>query len=444
MGQQKTAKVLLADAQDLNQLSQDTTEGAEEARNLGTGLLGSEEQLAADFAEKNVDEFAEYSSRYEIDPMTTAALGGHGWKASRGTLKELVIDSDQYAALETARQALKGINKTEDPEGWTAAKEELLSAKEAYGVEKQRLKGLGVRGYMTDIQGQANDLLAQAEELARGGDSEGADALRKEAQDLIDQMAVRGLKGGFMQTALTLSGLDSEELITRELASPMGQTAGQIVKEGSEILDRDSETSRAYRDSLTQGAERAISAQARGLARNQRDMSLGAGGARQLGAERSFSQRAAETIAGKRAAVHTAAAASYENYRMQLSQDSVAFGRAWMDGASGVRDSFNASMNALRTGGVNLNLQSASQMFQWGQLAFEKRQADRAQSMAIIGMIVGSAMGMIAPMSGAAESVGSSIGSWVSSSGGSAGGAALSTTAGGKAQQAATSAGAFF
>jgi hypothetical protein len=307
----------------------------------------------------------------EIDEDVIAAVGGDRW--GRGQKVTYGLLNKQL------RKSFEQEDGSFDKEGYTDA--------------SRHMRDLGPAGYMREQADKANDLLQQAEDAARAGDMDLANDLRAQGMALNDDMAIgNDQKGSFLKGSMSLGEITQEQKLQSAMGGPMGQTAGMVVKEGREILDRDSETSRAMRKSLTEGSERAIAAGSRQSQRQSRNQRAGAGGARMMGAERAFADQQSNSAAFALAQVHTQAAATYESQRTELAKNSVKFGMDFISNAAGVRDQFTQSMNAVRGLDVNQANAAAGRQVQWGEQGMQAQAKKDAKKAAVQGKITGAVM----------------------------------------------------
>ncbi len=285
-------------------------------------------------------------------------------------------------------------------------------------AESQRVQKIGMQGYLQEQMGKGNELLDQAEEAARQGNPEEASRLRSEAETMMESSKFGGFHSAELNRAWGLAAVD-EGLAARErMASPMAQTAGQIVKEGREILDPESATSQRFMRSLTEGGERAIAASSRGMERQARTAALGAGGARRFGAEQAIAQRGQEQLATQRAQLHTQAGAAYEQYRTDFAKDAVRFGQEFVSGSI-VRDQHTQMMANLKMASAQATMQRAQSTMAYDAARQARRGASKAARTAMLSTAIGAAGTLIGAVAGGP--IGAAIGGKI---GGMAGGAA--------------------
>lgn len=264
--------------------------------------------------------------------------------------------------------------------------------------------------YAGSVVQEANSLMEQAQSAAQSGDFTQAQALREQAQGMIDT-GLRGL-GGLSASAVTFA--ENEEYAARaQLSSPMAQTVGEVVFQGREFLDPESDTSQRFRRSLTEEAERAITTETRQAARSMRDLSLGRGAARSAMAERAFAERTAEDAARARADVYSQASQFFETYSRDFAINSVGFAQAYLQNQAGIRDSFVSSITSLQTqassfatGLAQLHAQFAAEDAAADAARKDyQRQALMAVGSIVLGAITGGIAGFLLPGITAAEGV---------------------------------------
>lgn len=333
--------------------AQAQTTASEQQRRFGEMYLGSEGQAAgADAYDPSVIPFTQ---RYSFDEATISSLGGSQWGPDNIMQRGLWDDGQGYFAAHQAGEA-----------------------------------GAGVQGYAQYTQERANTMLDDAQKAAEAGDMEKANALKAEAQALVSGStpARTGPESASFTGAFYLK--DNPDYVAKaQLSGPMAQTAGTIVKEGREILDRNSETSKAFRSSLTRGANLKLAAGMRGTQRAMRQMGAAGGGAYNPGQAAAQGASLVRDMSAQLAQVEAAAGQAYEQYRTQAAQNSVDFGMSFLDRQAGVRDEFNTMNNQLLMHQSDIMMQAAQLSMQFSQLADQRAQASKSRTDAFIGLGVG-------------------------------------------------------
>ena len=295
--------------------------------------------------------------------------------------------------------------------------------------------GGGILGYTRATVEDANAMLDQAEEAARSGDFETAQELKGQANELIERNRLSGVAGANYSDAITLDyqpGTSTDSLA----ASPQGQLVGQQVRQARGYLDRDSEETRAFRESLTGGplatieadrvkAERTIVAQHRENVRAIRDLGAARGAGRSRMEEASLEARTGEAAALNIANVRLDASARatevqfeaskfYETYKDQYAKEVTILADEWMKGQPGIRDEYQNRNLALAQSAADVNVAIAGQKTQaWLQLQAED-QAEDAQwrqnitsiAAAAGGIVLGGGLGAIGALAAGASASG--------------------------------------
>jgi hypothetical protein len=232
-------------------------------------------------------------------------------------------------------------------------------------------------GQVTEV----NALYQQAYDAAKSGDYTAADALQKQADDMAagfglnENFSSQGLRSG-AGGAITFSKgqkfdplFDTEAAAGAALASPGAMLVGGVVSKAREMMDPNSAEAMRFKDSLTSGAltaveqgrqqaVRALGAQERTGARQQRDMMMGTGAAGQTAKMAAVGARNAERFAtmradveggaaAQRAQIHGDASKMYESFRYDLANNATSLAAAWVNNESGVRDNFRQTQNSL-------------------------------------------------------------------------------------------------
>ncbi|MGH9669024.1 MAG: hypothetical protein ACRD3A_02800 [Terriglobales bacterium] len=226
-------------------------------------------------------------------------------------------------------------------------------------------------GQIVEVQ----DLFKAANDAAKAGDFDAADAKHAEAlakigeYGLNEQFDPQGLKGDAAGLKFGVGEVydpmaDVGGQAQSALGSPTGMLVGNVVNNARQMMDPNSAESLRFKDALTSGAIaaveasrtnalRAMATEERGAARSMRDSLLQQGGATQSAKMASLASRAAERFAAGRAGLETQvgaqraqiygdAAKVYESFKYDLAQNASALASAWVNDQSGVRDSFRA------------------------------------------------------------------------------------------------------
>jgi hypothetical protein len=276
-------------------------------------------------------------------------------------------------------------------------------SKDDYKAEAGRIKELGYKGYMEEQQGKANDLLQEAQDLAASGDMAGAEALKAEANAMVSGM----MSGKNAAIGMGLDEGDPTAKMNEVLSGPMAQTAGKLVREGQEMLDRDSDTSKAYRRSLTEGGERSIAMGDRARQRGARDASLAAGGARNFAQEQGAREEASRGSAYAMAQLHTNAAAQYESHRTQFAADTVKFGMDFINNVGPARKDFADSIARIKGEQASAFGQQTGQLIQLKAMDDAQAAQKRAQTMSMVKGVAMLALGAATGGVGAVAAAGS-------------------------------------
>lgn len=226
-----------------------------------------------------------------------------------------------------------------------------------------------------EMIGKATEWRQEAEQLARSGDRAGAEALLDKANAVAEELK-SATQGRGSSVYLEGSSQTAEERAAIGLDSPMARAAGQIAKEGREFLDRDSETSRRFRENLTRGAEETLQRGAartkREAAREVRDLGRSQGGLRNVAREQAVTQAFEERLegdtAGRIAAMDQQADQYFESVRTSMARDAIGYARAFIEGSPEVRDTYVQNMAQMKFQAAGISMQFA-QMAQQAEMA---------------------------------------------------------------------------
>jgi hypothetical protein len=359
-----------ADVQrDLSQAEQ-RRQTAEEERTFLESYLGREDQIAGTGEFADIDPQAHpYTKRYQLDE-TYAASAIHAAANVRGN----------YSAYT-------------GPYGGQAART-------AAGLETGDM--LGMWRYTGQ---QANDLMQQAEDLARSGDIAGAKALSDQAKSIIGQ--------GGMTVSKGFQLLDDPSSSARQRAgSAQGQVVGSLLRDARGFADERSQVSRDFKRGLTEGAERSIATESRAAQRNIRDVGLSRGVAGGGYGQMAVAARSREHFAAQRAQVHTQASQFFQQYRHEFQGKAVQTAQNWIQNVGGIRDNFQGALDTLDLAAAHYNNEVAERRTEEYGMKY-------AEAAGGGGFDVGGALSGV--MSGA--SAGAAFGPWGALIGGVAGGA---------------------
>jgi hypothetical protein len=208
--------------------------------------------------------------------------------------------------------------------------------------------GRSISEMLGDNVNSANELMEQAQAAAESGDFDLANDLASQA----DAASKSGdaypiIDASVAQKAVTFGNRDVTAQADNILGSASGIGVGRMVRDASEMLDYDSETSQRFRSNLNVNSERAIAAQHRDARRSIRDAGLGAGGSRSAHAFAAISARSEERFATVRAQTLSDNARYFEEYSRAWAADAFGFAQDWLQGSAGFRDNFQASLDGL-------------------------------------------------------------------------------------------------
>lgn len=241
---------------------------------------------------------------------------------------------------------------------------------------------------MNQMQDWANSQMDQVRALEAEGRTEEAAALRENIDSEIQSI------GGDWAAAFNYRE-DPDKLAEFHARSQMGQIVDVQLQEGRAILDRDSEVSQAYRQSLTEGATRATAARERMALRSARDFGLSRGSATNPAAQAATARASAREFAFEFAQIEASAAQQYENYRVALGQNAVAFANQWIDQAAGIRDEFTEHKLALAQSAMQMYTAIAGQQTDAWSRAATIDQQQKVGRQEMIGTLVGAGVSLI-------------------------------------------------
>jgi len=245
----------------------------------------------------------------------------------------------------------------------------------------------------------ANDLLDRAQELARVGNTQGAEELRAQAEGAL-LAKLGGGAGAYGSLAKNLFSLQGNpELEARaQLSSPTARTVGGMVQTGQALTDPMSDESQrilaaiqgapvaaleqggaSAKEAIDLGLEsslRSLNSGARGIQRQVRDLGASRGGAARPFQEMALSGRMMEQIEGARAQAYTNAAQSkaeieanistqkaavlaesgkwFESFRQQYATNATALAQSFLQNQGGIREQFQGALDNLAALGAQL------------------------------------------------------------------------------------------
>lgn len=250
--------------------------------------------------------------------------------------------------------------------------------------------GVGVQDYWRGFETQANELMQRAEDAARAGNLEEADALKKQAQELIGGLDSRAQRGYNLVT-------DARTAALQKAGSAQGRIVGGLLKTARGFMDPESAESQGFRRSLTEGAERSIAAESRQAQRQIRDLGMVRGAGRSATAQQAIASRSAEEFAAQRAQVHTEANQFFQTFRLGFAKDAVQTAQDWVNNASGVRDAYNDRIANMK-GALSENSMKLADQF-WAKYGSDVAH-ERARKAGTFGKVMGG-VGMAASIIGA-------------------------------------------
>lgn len=300
------------------------TQDAIEARNRRESQLFHTEAMLGDAGDYNLTaEMLPYTQRLDVDTEVLASLGqgkarwGHDNRMTRnwGAAAEMVKDVTGNAS-------------------W------------------QQFSSVGEFGNF--VVSQYNGIMDEAEAMARAGDMEGAEAKRLEAEKWRGiNPSGQSVQGAAWSNAFEVVD-DPQARAEMAASSPMFKTASELVRQGREFLDPESETSQRYKRALTEPGMRALAMGERAAQRQSRDFALAQGGAMNPLARMQAGQTAERDFAAQRAQLLSNAALQYENFSRSFAADAVNFGQAFLQNQSGVREAFQGAQDALHVSTAGL------------------------------------------------------------------------------------------
>lgn len=274
--------------------------------------------------------------------------------------------------------------------------------------------GSQVPGWLTEGIAKANDLMDQAQAAARAGNLEQAAKLKTQAEEAWSA-GQAGSTSDEVINSMVRFVESPEQLAALRLSSPMGMTTGELVRQGREFLDPDSETSERFISSLRdpalaaldlseRTALRDIEAEQRGVSRSARDLALSRGSGRNPYAALQAETRARElfqtehaqvreTYGAAKANVEATAAQTFETFSRAFAMDATAFGQAWLEGDLAL--DFQGAVDNLRLASSEVLLATAQMNQQFAAMAEQASLARRQQWVDIAGAVAGIAAAAI-------------------------------------------------
>lgn len=330
---------------------------AEQTRSLLESYLGQEEQVAGtgQYGSYDRPELNPYTQRYQLD--------------------------QQYAQETISNVGRLRANRDPFTSGYD-----------------QFRGGIGALDYWRKFETEANELMQQAENAARAGNMEEADALKKQAQEMIGGLTAQAQRGYNLTT-------DARTAALQKAGSAQGRIVGGLLKTARGFMDPESSESQGFRRSLTEGAERSIAAESRQAQRQIRDLGMVRGAGRSATAQQAIAARSAEEFAAQRAQVHTEANQFFQTFRLGFAKDAVQTAQDWVNNASGVRDAYNDRVANMK-GALSENSMKLADQF-WAKYGADVAH-ERARKAGTFGKVMGG-IGMAAAIIGAPFTGGASL-----------------------------------
>lgn len=327
--------------------------------------------------------------------------------------------------------------------------------------------------------GIANRILGEAKDAYEAGDFELAESLYQDA--LNARLDPRGRQKGWRPFAdtspieaafgfSTPTSLESASL----LSTPSARTVGELVHQGEEFLDPESETSQRFKEALTEGgldaidaseqaalaqitaaeevARRNLAAERRGAGRLIDDIGASQGAARNLTAEAHVAARTAERFGAERANIALEAGAAraeavgeagvargeliaasdryFEEFSRSFAANTVAFAQAWAEGQPGVNEQFQNAMDNLTTAAATFANEAATRFADFYKFdeALDAQQDENMMGLitSAVGLVLGAGTSLLTGgMSGLLMGGAGALGNLFGGGGGPLGGGGL-------------------
>ena len=284
------------------------------------------------------------------------------------------------------------------------------------GRAKTFLGGKGIKKFQDSVT-QANSLLEQAQQLARQGDVQGAEALRTQAQGQLASSSKANPQYAAGYRDLIRLSTDPDIAARASLSSPGARVVGDLVGTARELMDPGSEESQrvmgalqgAPLQALEEGrtaaeqavgfaqeeAQRTIDAQGRSVQRRFRDLGASSGAASRPFQSAAIESRGQEQLYGARAQAAAQAGQSratiesqvafekarvleesgkwFETFRTQFASNAATLSQAYLQNQGGVREAFQASMDQMAQLGTQVALQAQQAELALAQMAHEQQ-----------------------------------------------------------------------
>ncbi len=235
-----------------------------------------------------------------------------------------------------------------------------------------------------NLQGRtdsANALLQQAEDAARAGDFAGAEQLKAQAKAALTSDSKQfGAIGGIAGIDQIWNLVEDPSMAARtRLSSPQAQLVGRQLQEARQFQDFNSQASVDERTRMSAMGERSIAASQRDAQRQNR-LGGGPGGASAAYGRQLADERMGRSAGEARAQLFANTATQFQEMQRKYGKDTVAFANDWLQGTSGVRDSFQGAMDQLKTNFSQLATQFAQMNQEMAQFQFQRGDAEKARS----------------------------------------------------------------
>lgn len=298
-------------------------------------------------------------------------------------------------------------------------------------------------GETANFQGRvdsANALMQQAQDAASSGDFTLAEQLRNQAQSGLtaDTQQFGELAGIDMSSVFSLVE-DPAVAARARLGGPQAQIVGKQLQEARQFQDFNSEASINERHLMSEAGERAIAAGSRDAARQNRMGAMSAGAGQSAYGRQLADQRSGREFGAQKAQLFAGVAQGFQQMQRAYAKDSVGFAREWLQGNSGVRESFQGALDQLKTNFSNISLQVAQMNQDMTQFQGQRKDAEKARSdarsayyrdvlMKLGGAVAGSALSAMG-MPGLGQGISSATNPGQQQQQGSAGGSQPGSTA---------------
>jgi hypothetical protein len=227
----------------------------------------------------------------------------------------------------------------------------------------------------------ANALMQQAQDAAAAGDFTLAEQLKQQAQTgLTANTEQFGELAGIDMSSVFSLVEDPAVAARARLGGPQAQIVGKQLQEARQFQDFDSVASINERRLLSESGERSIAAGSRDAARQNRMGAMSAGASQSAYGRQLGDQRSSREFGAQRAQLFAGVAEGFQQMQRAYAKDTVGFAREWLQGNSGVRESFQGALDQLKTTFSNISLQVASMNQDMAQFQFQRKDAEKARS----------------------------------------------------------------